>query len=266
MTRIAVCLISGGIDSTTCLYHAYTSTPVYDQIYGVSIDYGQRHIKEIAYAAASCKKLGVGHTVLKNPEIFPKSMLTDDKEAVPDISYAEITGVSPTYVPFRNGTMLALLTAWTTGKLKQIEDAEHQTAIGESINGAIPQYPPVEADIYFGAHAEDAANWAYPDCTPEFIGAMANAIYIGSYRQIRLVTPLEWMNKRQIIEHGSRLGVAWENTWSCYKGLEKQCGVCPTCRSRREGFVDAHVPDPTEYATAEDIAKDRRQAAVLSMD
>lgn len=249
MTRIAVCLISGGIDSTTCLYHACSAVPPYVQVYGVSIDYGQRHVKEIDYARASCKKLGINHETLHNPQIFPKSMLTDEAETVPDISYSDITGVSPTYVPFRNGTMLALLTAYATGKLKQIEDAERKESFPNAPDDIVFPTGLPEADLYFGAHAEDAANWAYPDCTPEFIGAMANAIYIGSYRQIRLVTPLEWMNKRQIIEHGSRLGVDWINTWSCYKGLEKQCGVCPTCRSRREGFLDAHVPDPTEYAS-----------------
>ncbi|MGD9725590.1 MAG: 7-cyano-7-deazaguanine synthase [Nitrospira sp.] len=262
MTRIAVCLISGGIDSTTCLYHAYEATPSYAQVYGVSIDYGQRHVKEIEYAKVSCAALGVPHETLKNPQIFPTSMLTDSNVDVPDISYSDITGISPTYVPFRNGTMLALLTAYTTGKLKQIEATEERMAQGEAISGHVPPYPPVEADIYFGAHAEDAANWAYPDCTPEFIGAMANAIYVGSYRQIRLVTPLEWMNKRQIIEHGTRLGVKWENTWSCYKGLRLQCGTCPTCRSRREGFINAHIPDPTDYAESPATFPERMDVGV----
>lgn len=235
--RIGVVLLSGGLDSTTCLYTAAAATPAYDEMHAVSINYGQRHLKETDYAKKSCKKIGVSHHMLDNPSIFPKSMLTDTNVAVPDISYGDIQGVSPTYVPFRNGTMLALLTAFTEGI---IENAKRDL----NMEGIVD----VEADIYFGAHAEDAANWAYPDCTPEFIGAMANAIYIGSYRRIRLCTPLQWMNKRQIIEHGQRLGVKWEDTWSCYKGLEKQCGTCPTCRSRREGFELAHVQDPTEYA------------------
>ncbi|KAH0533925.1 hypothetical protein GP486_008951 [Trichoglossum hirsutum] len=104
------------------------------------------------------------------------------------------------------------------------------------------------AGIYFGAHSEDAAGWAYPDCTPEFIGAMANAIYIGSYRTIRLYTPLQWLMKKDIVELGFDLGVPFEDTWSCYKGEALQCGVCPTCRSRREAFEAIGEEDPTEYA------------------
>ncbi len=107
--------------------------------------------------------------------------------------------------------------------------------------------PEAEA-IYFGAHADDAANWAYPDCTPEFIGGMANAIYIGTYHKIRLYTPLMFMNKAAIIRLGNDLEVDWKLTWSCYEGKELHCGVCPTCRSRREGFIGAAVEDPTEYA------------------
>lgn len=237
--RAAVVLLSGGIDSTTCLYHARNESDLahgrnsgkaYQGIFAVSIDYGQRHIKEAEYAANSCRNLGVPHMVLKAP-VFPNSMLTDPSVAVPDISYDDIKGVSPTYVPFRNGTMLSLLTAFTTG------------VVGDPTN----QFNC--ADIFFGAHAEDAANWAYPDCTPEFIGAMANAIYIGTYHKIRLVTPLEWMTKKDIIKHGAELGVDWESTWSCYKGLEKQCGTCPTCLSRRLGFMLAKVPDPTDYGS-----------------
>jgi 7-cyano-7-deazaguanine synthase len=237
--RLAVVLLSGGVDSTTCLYHAYHAKPSYQEVHAVSVDYGQRHLKETDYARRSCKKLGIAHHMLKAPDIFPKSMLTDVSEKVPDISYGDIIGVSPTYVPFRNGTMLSLLTAFTEGMIKKYQD---------TLTAGSTYKTGVEADLYFGAHAEDAANWAYPDCTPEFIGAMANAIYIGSYRRIRLCTPLGWLDKTHVIMHGQELHVPWENTWSCYKGLEFQCGVCPTCRSRREGFENAGVKDPTTYA------------------
>lgn len=245
--RIAVVLLSGGVDSTTCLYHAYSAAPGYDELHAVSIDYGQRHKKEIDYAKKSCQSLDgrtAHHHTIVAPSIFPKSMLTNAQEKVPDISYKDIEGVSPTYVPFRNGTMLSLLTAFTEGLIK---DRSEQFG-GDYDELGEPASKHVEADIYFGAHAEDAANWAYPDCTFEFTGAMANAIYIGTYRRIRLIVPLQWMNKQQVIEHGDKLHVRWENTWSCYKGLDKQCGQCPTCRSRREGFVLAGVKDPTEYA------------------
>lgn len=234
--RLAVVLLSGGVDSTTCLYHAKYAKPAYAEVHGVSFDYGQRHSKEIGYAKKSCEANDFAHHIIKAPDIFPKSMLTNVDEKVPDISYADMDpGVSPTYVPFRNGTMLSLLTAFTEGLIKNTQES-------------FTMEDEVEADIYFGAHAEDAANWAYPDCTPEFIGAMANAIYIGSYRRIRLCTPLEWLDKTHVIMHGQELHVPWQNTWSCYKGLELQCGTCPTCRSRREGFANAGVKDPTEYA------------------
>ena len=102
--------------------------------------------------------------------------------------------------------------------------------------------------IYFGAHAEDAKNWAYPDCTPEFIGAMACAIYIGTYKAVRVNAPLTYITKGQTIEWGTKLNVPYALTWSCYKGEELHCGTCPTCRSRKTAFAEAGVVDPTVYA------------------
>ena len=133
------------------------------------------------------------------------------------------------------------------------------SAIASFVAGEINKHPvthlnpgpgPVGSEwaIYFGAHAEDAQNWAYPDCTPEFIGAIANAIYIGTYHTVRLHTPLQWMTKSSIIRLGSELGVDWTKTFSCYKGEELHCGVCPTCRARRQGFIKAQIHDPTVYA------------------
>src|SRR5690606_32391056 len=102
--------------------------------------------------------------------------------------------------------------------------------------------------LAYGAHAEDAQNWAYPDCTPEFIGAMANAIFIGSYQRLRLWAPLMNMQKYQIVRVGADLGVPFHLTTSCYKGGDKHCGTCPTCISRKGAFIRANVPDPTVYA------------------
>lgn len=101
--------------------------------------------------------------------------------------------------------------------------------------------------VYCGVHAEDAQNWAYPDCTPEFIGGMANAIYVGTYHKIRLMAPLQYMKKHEVVSAGQRLGVPWKDTWSCYEGGEDHCGVCPTCRARQEAFNLAYVLDPTTY-------------------
>lgn len=264
--RKAFVLLSGGLDSTTCLYQAIhdykpeemsqnyldelIANPQHDisWVEAVSIYYGQRHKKEMAYAYETCQKLGIKHTILDVGSLLrgDSVMLTDDsrgKVEVPNIDYAEIKGVSPTYVPFRNGLMLSALTAhaqkWVNEQNK-VNEALHTNY--DEINKA------TGAGIYFGAHSEDAHNWAYPDCTPEFIGAMANAIFIGSYMQIRLHTPIQWMQKSDVVALGTRLGVDYKNTWSCYKGEDKQCGECPTCRSRKQAFIAAGVPDPTEYA------------------
>lgn len=219
--KTAIVLHSGGIDSTTCLYMAAEAFGRRN-VTAISIHYGQRHQKEITHAEMICKYHGIVHHVVEGPT-FPMTMLTNPDSQVPSVSYADLpAGVSPTYVPFRNGNLLS-----------------NVAAIAQATGASA---------IYFGAHAEDAHNWAYPDCTPEFIGAMANAIYIGTYHQVRLITPLEWLTKREIIKLGDSLGVQWNLTWSCYKGEPLHCGICPTCRARRDGFIDAHIHDPTAYS------------------
>ncbi len=252
----AFVLLSGGIDSTTCLFIAREQ---FDEVEAVSINYGQRHIKEREFAARTCMTLNIPITLINiPPEVLGGRgvMLTDLNVEIPDISYDEIQGVSPTYVPFRNGSLLSLVTAhsqkWV---MQQIDDVyknlppeflvegstenENRQAILNMHQGSI--------GIFFGAHSEDALNWAYPDCTPEFIGAMANAIYIGTYYTARLHTPLMWMKKHEIIQCGEGLGVDWSTTWSCYAGEEDHCGTCPTCRARHKAFYDAGVFDPTMY-------------------
>jgi 7-cyano-7-deazaguanine synthase len=287
MTRKAFVLLSGGMDSTTCLHQAvmdyFPEDPGLSLAYGdkgliaealrngaasgkaseqikleipwveaFSVHYGQRHKKEMRYAADTCARLGIRHSILDVGAILSGStvMLTDDSRGVvevPNTSYADIKGVSPTYVPFRNGTLLSVITAqaqkWVNEENQKLDQLNNEG--GAPIG---PEDKPT-AGVYFGAHSEDAHNWAYPDCTPEFIGAMANAIYIGTYHQVRLHTPIQWSSKQDVVALGERLGVRWADTWSCYKGEDKHCGVCPTCRARREAFVAAGVSDPTEYAS-----------------
>lgn len=262
--RKAFVLLSGGLDSTTCLYkaiHDYTpfqkeTTELFivdglvDWVEAISISYGQRHTKELEVAATICARLGIKHTILDVGNLLSGKSVMLTKEgadagmAIPDKSYAELPkGVSPTYVPFRNGLMLSAITAhaqkWVTETLAtgMFEDVDPDTA-------------GVHAGIYFGAHSEDAQNWAYPDCTPEFIGAMANAIYVGSYRTIRLHTPLQWLMKADIVKLGDSLGAPLSDTWSCYKGETYQCGTCPTCISRKEAFDIAGVVDNTSYQSS----------------
>ncbi len=216
----AIVLHSGGIDSTTCLFMAVEAFGR-ENVVALSVHYGQRHTKEISHAEDICDQISVEHHIVRLTEL-PTSMLTNPDVPIPSVSYDELgEGVSPTYVPYRNGNLLSHV-------------------------AAIAQAQGVSA-IYFGAHAEDAHNWAYPDCTPEFIGAQANAIYIGTYRQVRLITPLEWMTKADVIRVGNALNVPWGLTWSCYKGEMLHCGICPTCRARRDAFEAADTHDPTVY-------------------
>lgn len=222
----AFVLLSGGIDSTTCLFIAHAQA---ERVTAISINYGQRHVKELEHAAKSCDHLGVTQHVIDLSSVVPRTMLTDTNVQIPNASYDELPkGVSPTYVPFRNGLMLAAIASYAAGERVKDEGGG-------------------EYAIYYGPHAEDSANWAYPDCTPEFNGAMANAIYVGTYHQIRLVTPLQYLGKADIIQCGDAYGVKWWYTWSCYAGGEIHCGTCPTCKARKAGFIAAEVFDPTEY-------------------
>lgn len=225
----------------------------------VSVDYGQRHIKETEYARKSCDKLNIKHTILHLGGLLSGDgiMLTDASVEVPDISYGEIQGVSPTFVPFRNGTMLSAITALAQkyvmseiGKAVETDPGEGKTLLATQME--LKQLHTDKAkdlcSIYAGQHAEDAANWAYPDCTFEFLGAMANAIYIGTYQTIRLVTPFVFSTKDEIVSIGHRLHIPYEDSWSCYRGEDLHCGICPTCRSRKDAFAKAGLKDPTIYA------------------
>lgn len=276
--RRAFVLLSGGMDSTTCLHQAIldfrpkhqteeyildilskkalfrAKTPInIDWVEAISIDYGQRHVKEANFAARTCEDLGIPHKILNVQGILDGKgvMLSDASVQIPNIGYEDIKGVSPTYVPFRNGTLLSLITAyaqkWVNERIQSLVTDNNSMGGDVTVQRATDRMKD-SVGIYFGAHAEDAANWAYPDCTPEFIGAMANAIYIGSYMCIRLYTPLQWLPKSAIVALGEGLNVNWENTWSCYAGGEQHCGTCPTCRARKAAFKASGYTDPTDYA------------------
>jgi 7-cyano-7-deazaguanine synthase len=222
------CLLSGGLDSTVAL--AKMQSEINGDALAISIDYGQRHLREVDAALDVAHFLSVEHRVVSINGIIPTTMLTDASQPLPNASYADLpAGISPTYVPFRNGLMLSVLTAIAQGWVR--EDEKNRQAV-----------------VAFGAHAEDAHNWAYPDCTPEFIGPFGAAVFIGTYQKVRLVAPLMLMNKCEIVELGVRLNAPLAKTWSCYRGGEKHCGTCPTCRARKQAFRDAGEPDPTVYA------------------
>lgn len=238
-------LLSGGIDSSTTLAMARRDFPN-DEFECVTVDYGQRHKREADCAFAQAEMFRAEHIVLDMRGIL-QGMLVDkgvDNEKIPDVSYADLApGISPTYVSFRNGFMLSLLAAraqaWVMAEEKKWDNYP---------GGRDSDYEPIEATIYAGMHADDAANDAYPDCTLEFAGSMANAIYIGTYFKVRLRVPIIHMEKSEVVRIGTELGVDYSNTWSCYVGEEVHCGVCPTCRSRKDAFASNGYPDPTVYA------------------
>lgn len=242
-------LLSGGIDSTTTLAMAREDFPK-AEFEAVSMDYGQRHRKEMDRARQICDHYGIPHHIQPLPNMM-QGMLVDkgeQNEVIPKASYADLPqGISPTYVTFRNGLMLSVLAARAQGWVmaqQKLDEADFQE-LGGGISDKRNEF---DAYIYCGVHADDGANWAYPDCTPEFIGGMANAIYIGSYNRVRLRTPLLFMSKAEVVRNGIRLDAPYELTWSCYVGEDKHCGECPTCLSRKEAFEHLGEVDPTEYA------------------
>ena len=114
---------------------------------------------------------------------------------------------------------------------------------------ALSLYPNEDVAIYIGAHADDAAGNAYPDCRPDFNHHMHEAIYIGSYNKVRLYAPLNDMNKSQVVREGLRLGVPYHLTWSCYEGGATPCHTCGTCRDREQAFLDNGITDPLLIGT-----------------
>jgi len=215
-------LLSGGLDSTVALARAVDEFG-FQHVEAVSVNYGQRHVKELDSARAVCNYYDIPHHIMEITDM-PSSMLTDSSRAIPNASYADLPeGVSPTYVPFRNGQLLSKIAA----KASMYE--------GNSV-------------IFAGMHAEDAARDAYPDCNFQFLGAMAAAIYIGTYHKVRCNFPLVSMYKHEIVRMGYALQAPLQHTWSCYAGGVLHCGTCPTCRARKKAFQKAGVFDPTTYA------------------
>jgi 7-cyano-7-deazaguanine synthase len=247
--RKAFVLLSGGIDSTTALYKAvcdFAPDPMCLRyamegeipctwVEALSINYGQRHLKELEAAKQICGNLGIFHKVIPIGNLLGESALTNPQRSLPKVPYSQIKGVSPSYVPFRNGTLLSIATAYAVNWVNQQYPHTHSSP------------PRNVAGVYHGAHAEDAQGDAYPDCTTEFMGGMANAIHVGTYYSTKLYTPLLSLNKAEVVTLGQRLGAPFELTWSCYQGGHLHCGECSTCRARSAAFITACVVDRTEY-------------------
>ena len=218
MKTIVVC--SGGLDSVTL---AYKIAKEHKLLGLISFDYGQRHKKELDFAALTAKALNTTHNILDISNIgkcLTGSALTDNID-VPDGHYAE-DSMKATVVPNRNAIMLTIAYG--------IASARNADAVATAVHG--------------GDH------FIYPDCRPEFIqsfAAMQNHALEG-LSEIKLYTPFLNKTKADIAAEASKLNVPLADTWSCYKGGEIQCGRCGTCVERIEAFDLAKVTDPTEYA------------------
>lgn len=221
----ALVLFSGGVDSTTCLGIAVDKYGS-ENVLALSVSYGQKHTKEIDSARAVSKHYGVELYELDLSEMFrfsDCSLLKGSSEEVPHESYAEQlkeTNGSPvsTYVPFRNGLFISSAAAIAISR-------------GCSV-------------IYYGAHSDDAAGNAYPDCSETFNNAMSEAVWVGSGNQVRIEAPFVSKTKADVVKMGLELGVPYELTWSCYEGGDVPCGKCGTCIDRAKAFAENGVSDP----------------------
>lgn len=209
-------VLSGGMDSVTLLYDFKESIAL-----AVSFNYGSNHNeKEIYFAQWHCKQLNIPHIVLNMVEVFKhfESSLLQGSDAIPDGHYAE-ENMKSTVVPFRNGIMLSIAAGLAeTKELTELYIANH-----------------------FGDHA------IYPDCRNSFVNAMSQAISEGTYEGIKVNAPYTNISKSDIARIGKKLNIDYSQTWSCYKGLEQQCGTCGTCVERIEAMHDAEIIDTTNY-------------------
>ncbi|MCC3411195.1 MULTISPECIES: 7-cyano-7-deazaguanine synthase QueC [unclassified Microcoleus] len=222
----AVILLSGGLDSSTVLYQAKADGC---ECYAISFDYQQRHRRELesARAIALSAQVKVHQVVNFDLTQWGGSALTDNQIELPiDRNLAEMSQNIPvTYVPARNTIFLsfALAYAETLGAQR----------------------------IYIGVNALDYSG--YPDCRLDYIQAMQEVFRLGTKQgregeAIKIFTPLIELKKTEIIQLGNKLGVPWTQTWSCYSGGEKACGVCDSCRLRLAAFDELGLKDPVPYA------------------
>lgn len=223
----SVVLLSGGMDSATALGKAIT---VSDKVIALSMQYGSRHSEAEGKAAEQLASYyNVPRVVVElNKDLFSGggSALMNEVE-VPAEEYHDPEKESPsaTVVPFRNANLISAAVAY---------------AESHGFNA-----------VWVAVHASDAQGFAYPDCTPEFMGPMASAVYVGTHRKVRLVVPFQWMTKAEIVEQAYKLQVPLHLTWSCYRGGEVHCGNCPTCIERLAAFNMADFVDPVMYAIGE---------------
>ena len=208
-----VILYSGGMDSSVALYHFADRIKL-----AVSFNYGSKHnVREIEHAALICNGLGIENRVIEmdlNNMGFVSDLLQSGGD-IPDGHY-EDENMKKTVVPFRNGIMLSIA-----------------AGIAESIDCN---------KLLISNHAGDHA--IYPDCRPDFIDSMNDAIRFGTYNNVEIMAPYTHLTKREIALKGNEIGVPFEKTYSCYNGQAEHCGTCGTCTERKEALEGF---DPTKY-------------------
>lgn len=216
MDKNAVIVLSGGMDSVTLLHYKKNNIAL-----AVSFNYGSNHNqREIECAARQCGKLNIEHLIIPLEFIgkYFKSSLLEGAENIPDGTY-DGDNIHSTVVPFRNGIMLSIACGIAESRgLRHVMIANHG-----------------------GDHI------IYPDCRPEFITSMSDAMKSGTFDGVDIIAPFTYSSKAEIASLGKRLGIDYADTYSCYKGGIKHCGVCATCMERKEAMKLAGIEDPTEY-------------------
>lgn len=232
----SIVLLSGGMDSCVLAAKVIHLDGV-ENVHAVSFNYRQRHSSELRAASNIAEWFGISHQQIILPGVFEGagSTLVDPGLPQPHMSYAELEkahGVSPTYVPFRNAIFASMA-----------------AALALTLEAGT---------VWIATHAEDARGWAYPDCTPEFNGAMSNAVSFGTYFKVQLITPFQYMKKYDVLRLGLALNAPFHLTESCYEGRLKACGLCPTCVERIHAFQTIGIIDPIDYEIAVDWADSSR--------
>ncbi len=216
MEKDSIIVLSGGMDSVTLLHEYKRRISL-----AVSFDYGSNHnAREIECAQSQCRSLGIEHITIPLDfmhRYFVSSLLSGAEE-IPEGNYDD-ENMKSTVVPFRNGIMLSVACGLAESRgLKHVMIANHG-----------------------GDHA------IYPDCRAAFIESMSRAMAAGTYDGVDIIAPYTAITKSEIAVKGKNLGIDYSQTYSCYKGGERHCGKCGTCRERKEAFEYAGMPDPTVY-------------------
>ncbi len=216
MAKVVV-IYSGGMDSFTVLHYALQQG---HEVYALSFNYGQRHVRELDSAAAVCKQANIPHKIVDITainQLLAGSSLTDDID-IPEGHYESVS-MQSTVVPNRNMILLSL-------------------AIGYAVS--------IEAEsVCYGAHSGDHA--IYPDCRPEFVLKMNEVSQIANYQPVTIDVPFLNNNKAEILAAGLAMGLDYGQTWTCYNGRELACGKCGACIERLEAFAANRQTDPLPY-------------------